>query len=207
MTLTLYDSRRAPNPRRVRWVLAEKMVEEVAIVEVDIFAGEHRTADYVARAGLANVPALDLGDGTTITESVAICRYLEAVYPEPNLFGRDARETAVIEMWLRRAEMMLATPLMLAVRHGHPALAAIERQSAEIAGRNREGAEKALAFFDRRLGEAEWIAGDRITIADIVAFTGLDFARMVKFRPADELGNVARWAEAMRGRPAAAAGV
>lgn len=207
MSLTLYDSRRAPNPRRVRWVLAEKMVEDVAIVEVDIFAGEHKAADYVARAGLANVPALDLGDGTTITESVAICRYLEAVYPEPNLFGRDAREAAVIEMWLRRAEMMLATPLMMAVRHGHPALAAIERQSPEIAGRNREGAEKALAFFDRRLGEAEWIAGDRITIADIVAFTGLDFARMVKFRPPDELVNVARWAEAMRERPAAAAGV
>lgn len=207
MSLTLYDSRRAPNPRRVRWLMAEKGIDDLAIVDVDIFAGEHKTPDYVARAGLANVPALDLGDGTTITESVAICRYLEAIYPEPNLFGRDAREAAVIEMWLRRAEMMLATPLMMAVRHAHPALSTIERQSAEIAGRNREAAEKALAFFDRRLGEAEWMAGDRITIADIVAFTGLDFARMVKFRPADELVSVARWVEAMRRRPAAAAGV
>lgn len=205
--LTLYDSKRAPNPRRVRWVMAEKGIGDVRMVEVDIFAGAHRMPEYVARAGLPVVPVLDLGDGTAITESVAIARYLESVYPEPNLFGRDAREIATVEMWMRRAEMMLATPLMMAVRHAHPALAAIEAQVPEIAQRNREGAEKALRFFDRRLGEAEWLAGERITIADIIAFTGLDFSRMVKFQPAAELAHVARWAEAMRGRPAATAGV
>lgn len=204
--LTLYDSKRAPNPRRVRWVMAEKGIDDVAIVEVDILKGAHKTPDYVERAGLANVPALDLGDGTTITESIAICRYLESLYPEPNLFGADPREVAVIEMWMRRAEMMLATPLMLAVRHAHPALAAIETQVPEIAQRNREGAEKALRFFDRRLGEAEWLAGDRVTIADIVAFAGLDFSRMVKFQVPEALTNAQRWAEAMRARPAAAAG-
>jgi glutathione S-transferase len=207
MSMTLYDSRRAPNPRRVRWFMAEKGIEDIALVEVDIFAGDHRAPDYVARAGLPNVPALDLGDGTTITESVAICRYLESVYPEPNMFGRDAREVAVIEMWTRRAEMMLSTPLMMAVRHGHPALAAIETQVPAIAARNREGAEHALAVFDRRLGETPFIAGERVTMADIVAITGLDFSRMVKFRPAEELANVARWAVTMRERPAAQAGV
>lgn len=205
--LTLYDSKRAPNPRRVRWVMGEKGIDDIDMVEVDIFAGAHKTPEYVARAGLPVVPVLDLGDGTAITESVAIGRYLESLYPEPNLFGRDAREIAEIEMWMRRAEMMLATPLMMAVRHAHPALAAIETQVPEIAQRNREGAERALRFFDRRLGEREWLAGDRITIADILAFTGLDFARMVKFQPAAELANVARWVEAMRARPAASAGV
>lgn len=205
--LTLYDSKRAPNPRRVRWVMAEKAIDDIAIVEVDILSGEHKTPDYIARAGLPVVPVLDLGDGTTITESVAIGRYLESLYPEPNLFGYDAREIAMIEMWMRRAEMMLATPLMMAVRHAHPALAAIETQVPEIARRNREGAEKALRFFDRRLGESEWLAGTRITIADIIAFTGLDFSRMVKFQPAEGLVYVARWAEAMRGRAAASAGV
>jgi len=72
------------------------------------------------------VPALELDDGTTISESVAICRYLEALYPEPNLFGRDAREQAVVEMWTRRCEFYLANPIMLNVRHTHPALAALE---------------------------------------------------------------------------------
>ena len=123
--MKLYDSRRAPNPRRVRWFMAEKGIEDIALVEVDIFAGDHRAPDYVARAGLPNVPALDLGDGTTITESIAICRYLEHLYPEPNMFGRTPREVAEIEMWTRRTEMMLATPLMLSVRHAHPAPAAV----------------------------------------------------------------------------------
>ncbi|PVM82462.1 glutathione S-transferase family protein [Caulobacter radicis] len=205
--MKLYDSRRAPNPRRVRWFMAEKGIEDVEIVEVDIFAGQHRTPDYMARAGLPNVPALEMDDGTTITESVAICRYLESVYPEPNLFGADPREVAVIEMWARRAEMLVATPLMLTVRHSHPALAAIETQVPEVAASNRAAAEKGIRVLDRRLSESPFIAGDRVTIADILAVTGIDFARMARFRPDPELVNVKRWLDEMNARPAAKAGV
>ena len=205
--MKLYDSRRAPNPRRVRWVLAEKGVTDIEIVQVDLFKNEHRTPDYLSKAGLANVPALEMDDGTTITESLAICRYLESLYPEPSLFGRDPKETAVIEMWTRRAEMMLATPLMMAVRHAHPALAALEQQVPEVAATNRAGAERACKVFDRRLGESEFIAADRITIADIVAFVGLDFSRMVQFKAPEALTNFTRWADAMRARPAASAGI
>jgi glutathione S-transferase len=205
--MKLYDSPRAPNPRRVRWVMAEKGIEDIEVVEIDIFKGEHRSSDYLARAGLPNLPALDFGDGLWVTESVAICRYLESNYPEPNLFGNDPQEVAVIEMWTRRAEMMLATPLMLAVRHEHPALAALENQIPEIAAWNRANAERALGVFEMRLAESEFIAGARLTIADIIAFTGLDFARMVRFRPSEEHLHVARWAKAMSARPAAAAGI
>jgi glutathione S-transferase len=205
--MKLYDSRRAPNPRRVRWFMAEKGIEDVEIVDIDIFGGQHRQPDYLAKAGLPNVPALEIDADTTITESVAICRYLESVYPEPNLFGRDAREIAVIEMWTRRAEMLLSTPLMMAVRHGHPALAAIETQIPEVAESNRKAAERALKVFDRRLADSEFIAADRLTIADILAVTGLDFARMVRFRPDAELTHVNRWLKAMMERPAAKAGV
>lgn len=203
--MKLYDSRRAPNPRRVRWVMAEKAIDDMEVVQIEIMQGEHRADDYVARAGLANVPALELDDGTTITESVAICRYLESVYAEPNLFGRDPRETAVTEMWTRRAEMMLATPLMLAVRHGHPALAALDRQVPELAAANRAGGERALAVFDQRLAGSAFIAGERVTMADIVAITAFDFARMVQFAPPPEFTHIARWAETMRARPAATA--
>jgi glutathione S-transferase len=205
--LKLYDSRRAPNPRRVRWFMAEKEIEDVEIVEVDIFAGQHRTPDYLARTGLPSVPALEMDDGTTITESVAICRYLESVYPAPNLFGVDPREVAIIEMWARRAEMLVATPLMLTVRHSHPALAAIETQIPQVAASNRAAAEKGIRVLDRRLAESPFIAGDRVTIADILAVTGIDFARMARFRPDPELVNVKRWLEAMMARPAAKAGV
>ncbi len=205
--MRLYDSKRAPNPRRVRWFLAEKGAEDIEIVQVDVFKGEHKTPEYLARVGLANVPALELDDGTTITESVAICRYLESVYPEPNMFGRDAREIAVIEMWARRTELLVANPLMMAVRHTHPALAALDTQVPAIAEANAASATRALKLLDRRLSESPFIAADRVTIADILAFTAMDFARMIKFAPPAELTNVARWAEEMRARPAASAGV
>lgn len=205
--MKLYQSKRAPNPRRVRWFMAEKGIENIEIVEVDIFGGDHRTAEYLSMAGQSHVPALELDDGTGITESIAICRYLEHIYPEPNMFGTTPLETAIIEMWTRRAEMMVATPLMLTVRHGHPALAALEKQVPEIAEAQRVSAERGLKVLDRRLGQSAFIAVDRITMADIVAFTGTDFARMVKFRPAEELLHLARWMDAMRTRPAASAGI
>ncbi len=204
--MKLYDSRRAPNPRRVRWFMAEKGITDIEVVDLDLFAGDHRTPEYLERAGLPHVPSLTLDDGTTFTESIAICRYLEAVYPEPNLFGLDAWEIALIEMWTRRAEMMAATPLMISVRHGHPALAALETQVPEIAAHNRERAERALEVFDRRLGESPWLGADRITIADGVLYIGIDFARMVKFTVPEELTHVNRWLAAMRARPSASAG-
>lgn len=205
--MKLYDSRRAPNPRRVRWFLAEKGINDIEIVDVDLFTGQHKTPEYLKKAGVAQVPVLELDDGLSISESIAICRYLESRYPEPNLFGCTPEETAVIEQWMRRAEMYLATPLMMAVRHGHPALAALETQSPDYAERNRADALKALNLFERQLSTHPFIAGDRFTIADIVAYIGLDFARMVKFVVPDECPHVQHWATQMKTRPAASAGV
>ena len=205
--MKLYDSRRAPNPRRVRWFMAEKGITDIEIIDLDVFKGDHRSPDYVARAGLPNVPALEIDEETTITESIAICRYLESIWPEPNLFGRTPRETAVIEMWTRRAEMMVATPLMLSVRHSHPALAGLDTQIPEVAASNRASAERALKVLDRQLADHPFIAGERLTIADIVAATAIDFARMVKFAPGADVPHVGRWFQDMRARPAAAAGV
>lgn len=203
--MKLYDTSLAPNPRRVRWFMAEKGIEDVEIVSLNLIQGAHKQPEYLAKAGLPNVPALEMDDGTTITESIAICRYLEARYPEPNLFGRTPEETAVIEMWMRRAEMMVATPFMLGVRHTHPALAALETQNPAIAEYNKEAGLRALKVLDRRLAEAEWLAAGRLTIADIVGFIGLDFTRMIKLAIPEDLKNVHRWAQAMRERPAAKA--
>jgi glutathione S-transferase len=204
--MKLYDSRLAPNPRRVRWFMAEKGIDDIELVDVDLMTGAHRTPEYVGRTGIAQAPALTMDCGTTITESIAICRYLESVYPEPNLFGRDARETAVIEMWTRRAEMLAAIPLMLAVRHGHPALAALETQVPEVAANNRAQADRSLQLFDRRLGESEWLGAARITIADGVLYIGMEFARLVRFAIPEELANLTRWQVAMRERASAKAG-
>jgi glutathione S-transferase len=206
--MKLYTSHRAPNPRRVRWVMAEKGIADVDLVEVDIMAGDHKTPEYRGRVGVPHVPALELDDGTVISESVAICRYLEALYPEPNLFGVDAREQAIVEMWTRRNEFYLANPIMLNVRHTHPLMAALEGvQVAEVAEYNRLWAERFMRTLDERLADHEFIALDRFTIADIVAVIGLDFARLVKYRPPAEFTRLARWLEACRARPAAGAGI
>jgi glutathione S-transferase len=203
--MKLYDAPVAPNPRRVRWAMAEKGIADIEMIQVSIPEGEHKRADYLAKAGLPQLPMLEMDDGTTITESIAICRYLESLYPEPNLFGRTPRETAVVEMWTRRAEMLLATPFMLGVRLSHPAFAALEAPAPEVAAWNQDSGVRALKLFDRRLAESEWLGAERVTIADIVAAVGLDFARIVKVRPPEELTNLNRWLAAMRERPAAKA--
>jgi len=205
--MKLYDSPLAPNPRRVRWFMAEKGIGDLEVVTVNLMQGEHKQPEYLAKAGLANVPMLEMDDGTCVTESVAICRYLESRYPEPNLFGRTPEETAVVEMWMRRAEMLVATPFMMTVRHSHPALAALEQQNPEIAEYNKQAGLRALKVLDRRLAESEWLAGDRLTIADIVAYVGIDFGRMVRLKPPEDLAHVGRWAAAMKARPAASAGM
>jgi glutathione S-transferase len=190
----------------VRWFLAEKGIDDLEVVQVDLMTGAHKTTEYLAECGVPNVPVLIFDDGTALTESIAICRYLEALHPEPNLFGRDPRETAVIEMWTRRAELIAAMPLMQAVRHGHPALAVLETQVPEIAANCRQSAERALALFDRRLSQSPWLASDRVTMADGVLFTGIEFSRMVRFRVPEEMSNLTRWLAAMRERASATAG-
>ncbi len=186
--------------------MAEKAITDIEVEAFDLFGGRHKTPEYLKEVGIPNVPALVLDDGQAITESIAICRYLEALYPEPNLFGLDPLETAHIEMWLRRAELLTAYPLMVAVRHGHPALAALETQVPEISEHNKAQAARSLGLFERRLKTVEFLAGDRLTIADGVLFIGLEFARMVKFRIEADMPNLMRWQGALRERPSAAAG-
>ncbi|WP_309643063.1 glutathione S-transferase family protein [Phenylobacterium sp.] len=203
--MKLYDAPIAPNPRRVRWVLAEKGVSDIEIVRMNLAEGTHKSPDYMAKAGLANVPALEMDDGTCITESIAICRYLESRYPDPNLFGASPEETAVVEMWMRRAEMLVAVPFMVGVRHTHPAMAALETQDANVGAYNTAQGLAALKVLDLRLAQAEWLAAERLTIADIVAFVGIDFTRLIKLAIPETLTHVHRWAQAMRARPAAQA--
>jgi glutathione S-transferase len=203
--MKLYDTPMAPNPRRVRWLMAEKGIADIELVPMNLIQGSHQAPDFLAKAGLPLLPALELDDGSMLTESIAICRYLDALYPEPNLFGRTPLETATVEMWMRRAEMLVAVPFMLGVRHTHPAMAALETQDAHVGEYNTGQGVAGLKVLDRRLGETEWLAGNRLTIADIVGFIGIDFTRMIRLTIPADLANVQRWASAMRARPAAAA--
>lgn len=201
--MKLYTAPYAPNPRRVTMFLAEKGVTDIELVTLDLPGGAHRTPDFRAKSPLSQVPTLELDDGRCLTESRAICTYLESVYPDPNLLGRDAFERAEIEMWDRRVELMISMPMMMWVRHGNPALAAIEKnQNPAIAAANEETARRMAAWFDKQLANREFVAGDRLTNADLTLMAGIDFAKMNKWRPDESLPNLRRWRVMMGERPA-----
>ena len=200
--MKLYVADYAPNPRRVRWVMNEKGISDIEIVTLDIMKLEHRGHAVVERSGASGLPVLELDDGSVIAESVAIGRYLESLYPEPNLLGRDAREIADIEMWTRRIEQNLATPLMLGVRMKLPALAVLETPNEAAADYFLGHATAFAVRLDAHLAAKTYICADRLTIADIAAVCAYDFARIIRYRPDKALKNLARWLDAIRDRPA-----
>ncbi|WP_029014048.1 glutathione S-transferase family protein [Niveispirillum irakense] len=203
--MKLYDDAIAPTPRRVRMFLAEKGLD-IPRVPVVIGKGEHLAPDYAARVPSCRVPALELDDGTIICESVAICRYIEALHPEPNLMGRDPLEQARIEMVQRRMEFELLLPFAHAFRHSHPKMAALEVQVPAFADVQRVQAEKRLTVLEADLARQGFVAGDRFTIADITAFTTLAFfPRLVGITIDERYPSVQRWMGEVASRPSAAA--
>ncbi len=199
----LYDQRRAPNPRRVNIFLAEKGIE-IERVNVDLMAGEHKQPDYLAKIGVPQVPALELDDGTIVTESVAICRYFEALQPEPNMMGRDVMEQIVIEKWQRLFEFRLFATVGACFRHTNRHLAVLEDQCADWGEVNRGRLDARLGEIDRRLKGRDWIAADRLTIADITALVAVEFLRVIKHPIPESYPNLLAWLERMRARPSTA---
>ncbi|MFO7297353.1 MAG: glutathione S-transferase [Proteobacteria bacterium] len=203
--MKIIDQPRAPNPRRVRIFLAEKGIT-VPFEQVDLAKMEHRSPEFTAMNPLQQVPVLVLDDGTTITESVAICRYFEELHPEPPLFGEDTMSRVMVEMWQRRMEIGLFFPIGAVFRHSHPAMAELEKpQVKEWAEINRPRVLKMLSFLDQELGQRRYIAGDKFTIADITALVAIDFMKPAKIERPAELKNIARWYEEVSSRPSAKA--
>src|SRR5262245_3148623 len=156
--MKLYSHALAPNPRRVRIFAAEKGIE-LAVQDIDILAGQSRRPEFLAKNPSGGVPVLELDDGSYLAESVAICHYLEGLHPEPNLFGRDLREQAQIEMWNRRMELELFAAIGRTVQNTSPI----------FQGRSRAVVHQRLERMDRELNGQQFVAGDRFTIADITA--------------------------------------
>lgn len=205
--MKLYTAHRAPSPRRVLMFLVEKNITGIQMVDVDLNQGEHRTPGYLDKSPLAKVPALELDDGRVLTETRAICTYLEGLYPEPNLMGVDAVERAFIEMADRRVELYLMGGIANAIRHTHPGLAVLEQPQFPDFGRSQGEKVMVLArWFDQLLQQQEWMAGARFTIADITAFCALEFARgLMKFKPEEAgLPALAAWRARVNVRPSAA---
>jgi len=203
--MKLYDSGRAPNPRRVRVFLAEKGLT-VPTEQVDIGTMAHKSDAYTAINPLQRLPALELDDGTIITESVAICRYFEALRPEPPLFGRGAKEEALVEMWNRRMELHLLASVAAVFRHLHPAMQELENPQVPDWGEaNKPRVMDFLDFLDGELKDRLYVTGDHYTVADITGLIAVDFMKPAKLAVPAELVNVRRWHGQVSARPSARA--
>ena len=203
--MKLYDGGRAPNPRRVRVFLAEKGVS-VPTEQVDLGSLQQRSDAFTAVNPMQRVPALELDDGTVITESIAICRYFEALHPEPLLFGRGALESALVEMWQRRAELHLLFPVATVFQHTHPAMKImVDPQVAAWGEANKPRITQFLQFLDRELKGRQYVAGSVYSVADITAMIAVDFMRVSRLTVPDDLANVKRWHAEVSARPSASA--
>lgn len=203
--MKLYDTPLAPNPRRVRVFLAEKGLD-IPKVTIDLGKMEQKSESYAAVNPRKRTPALELEDGSILCESIAICRYIEALHPEPNLFGRTPKEIGEIEMWSRRAELNLLSTIASAFRHLHPAMAAMEVPQVKEWGEvNKARIVDELTFLDRQLAGRDFVCCDRFTNADITAMIGVDFLKPTRVAVPDELVDLKRWHAAMAARPSAKA--
>ena len=207
--MKFYDCSTAPSPRRVRIFLAEKGIEP-EVVEVDLRNGEHLGEAFRAINPDCTVPVLELDDGTHITEAFAICQYLESVQPEPPLLGRDAREQALVTMWLTKVEQQGLAAIAEALRNkaGRLAGRALTGPHAfeQIPALVERGARRIQLFMDRldgHLSGTQYLAGDVYSIADITALVAIDFANRAKFEIGDR-PNLKRWYDEAKGRPASA---
>ncbi len=195
--MKLYQTPRAPNPERVTQFLKIKdRLHAVELVELSIMEQDHRKADYREVSPFSQVPALVLDDGTSITESRAICTFFEGLFPDPNLMGVGPKEKALIEMWDRRIELMFMLQYALWFRNAHPAMAELEKpQSQEAAAKGERNAKWFAKQLDKHLAENEWLTAGRFTIADLTLKITCEFTSGMRWKPHTTLENLGAWFE------------
>lgn len=203
--MLLYHDPRAPNPRRVRVFLAEKGVAYDTI-EVLIADKAHQTPEFRKKNPIALLPVLELADGRVLRESMAICRYLEETYPEPNLFGADTWERAQIEMWNRHAELELLYPISQIFRNTHKFWEGRIKQAPDFAQIMREHVSERFDWLEGELAMRPYMGGERFSVADITAMCAIDFGKVSEIRIKPETHpSLAAWHKRVSERPSAKA--
>ncbi len=202
--MKIIEDGRAPNPRRVRIFMAEKGID-IEYQQLDIMAEEHKTEAFAGLNPMQRIPVLLLDDGTAISETISICRYFEALHPDPPLMGSTPLEIATIDMWLRRVEEKLLMAVANVLRHTNPRMAVLESpQVPEWGEANRPKVEWMLDVLDFELGSRDYIAGDTYSLADITTLVGTDFMKVIKLDIGDR-DNLRRWHDRVSARPSATA--
>lgn len=199
--MKLYDGGRAPNPRRVRIFFAEKGLALPELVPVDIARKEHRSEAFTRLNPSQRLPVLELDDGTALAETMAICRYVESLHPHPPLFGREAKEQALIEMWNRRIELGLFGSVAAVFRHSHPSMAELETQIPEWAEANRDQIDDHLWVLELQLAANPFVCGEALTVADITAGIAIDFMKPSRVPLPEDFVHIRRWHGEVSARP------
>jgi glutathione S-transferase len=194
----------APNPRRVRIFMAEKGIT-IPLVHVPMRELAHKSPEFVAKNSLGQVPLLELDDGRILSESVAICRYLEELHPTPALFGRDAWERARVDMWTRRIEFALMNPISAVWVNTHRFTARLGTQYKDYGEAMRQRTQQRLGWLNEELSGREFLATDTYTIADIAALTTVDFGKWIGIEVPVEFTHLQTWLRRVSERPSAAA--
>jgi glutathione S-transferase len=203
--MQLYNSL-GPNPRLVRMFLLEKGVA-LPTTEIDLLAGENRRPPYTDKNPAGQMPALELDDGRVLSETIAICEYLEEKHPKPALIGATAEERAETRMWQRRLELAITENVYNGFRFAEGRALFEKRVHVipEAAAGLKATARERLAWLDGLLGARPWIAGARFTVADIALFVALEFGSTVG-QPVDPaLAHVGAWLARVGARPSAQA--
>ena len=205
--ITLYDCVTAPSPRRARIFLAEKGVAHET-VQVDLRNSEQLSDAYRKINPQCTVPALRTQEGEVLADNAAITAYLEARYPEPPLLGITPIEKAEIASWNWRAEFEGLLAVAEALRNSAPAMAnralpgpVDYQQIPELAQRGVTRLQQFFVTLNDRLAGRDFVATERLSVADITAVVAVDFARIVRVKPGEQHPNLQRWRESMARRP------
>ena len=199
--MKLYSSPVAPSPKKVLVFISEKSIEDIEVKDLDIGKMEHKTDEYKKIAPNSRIPALVLDNGDVILETTAICRYLECLHPNPNMFGEDPEEIAQIEMWYSRISFELMMPLMHGFRHTHPHMSALENQNNDFGLAQRELAVKSLKYFDKLMLNKEFIACNKFSYADIQAAVSLQFLVRLNRIDINDYQNLSAYINNITSRP------
>jgi len=198
--MRILDFSFAPNPKRLRLFVAEKNID-IEFEQVDNTSESHLRAPYYEACLSGQFPVLELDDGSFLSESIAICRYLEALHPNPALFGETPLETARIEMWDRRVELGLFRHTADYFGHTSPFFKDRIEQIPAFAAAARQNALAHLEMVDRALAERAFVAGDSFSVADITTYIAIDLGIPSVYELGPALGNIERWMVEMKSRP------
>ncbi len=193
-----------PNPRIVRMFLLEKGLE-IPFEEIDILGAENRQKNYLEMNPAGQVPTLVLDDGTCISETVAICEYLEDLYPSKPLIGVTPEEKASHRMWQRRLELNITENLYNSFKYSVGLELFKDRVHClpEAANGLAEIVAEKLVWLNNLMDRKTFVCGEQLSLADIILFCALDFGEGVGQNIDNSLISINAWFSRMYTRDSA----